>query len=73
MQIDFSSVIENARLIAARDAALRRCAQHSAAVQLKSSRWCALPAGGRSGSRSPATVPAASAKPVAGGNFVHAR
>lgn len=73
MHFDFSSTLDNARLIAERDAALRRYAQHTAAVQLKSSRWCALPAGGRIGSRSRAAVPAANMKPTAGGNSVHAR
>ena len=73
MHFDFSSAIDNARLIAERDAALRRCAQHNVAVQLKSSRWCALPAGGRMGIRHRAAVPAANLKPAAGGSSVHAR
>lgn len=73
MQFDFCSAIDNARLIAERDAALRRCAQHAVAVQLKSSRWCALPAGGRPAGRGPAAGPAAGAKAAAGANSAHAR
>ena len=72
MHIDFSSAIDNARLIAERDAALRHYAQHTVAVQLKSSRWCALPAGGRAGARGPAAVPAAHLKPAAKGGSAHA-
>ncbi|MDI1249058.1 MAG: hypothetical protein PSV13_09370 [Lacunisphaera sp.] len=72
MHFDFSSAIDNARLIAERDAALRRCAQHNVAVQLKSSRWCALPATGRTGTRSRAEVPAVNLHPAAQGSTTHA-
>jgi hypothetical protein len=73
MHIDFSSAIDNARLIAERDAALRRYAQHTVAVHLKSSRWCALPPGGRAGARSRTAVPALSVKPAAHGSSAHAQ
>ncbi len=73
MHIDFSSAIDNARFIAERDAALRRYAPQTIAVQLKSSRWCALPAVGCPGTRNTAAVPAANLKPAAGGGHVHAR
>ena len=62
MHIDFSSAIDNARLMAARDEALRRNAEHTQAVQLKSSRWSALPRGVRSVTRERAPV-APAAKP----------
>lgn len=72
MHFDFSSAIDNARLIAERDAALRRCAQHNVAVQLKSSRWCALPPAGRPATRSRAEGPAVNLNPAARGGSAHA-
>ncbi|MDI1318836.1 MAG: hypothetical protein PSW75_01405 [bacterium] len=66
MHIDFSSAIDNARLIAARDEALRPHGEHTVAVQLKSSHWSALAQEVRSGSRRrPSSTPAPKAKPVA--------
>ncbi|MBI2814218.1 MAG: hypothetical protein HYX71_08030 [Opitutae bacterium] len=69
MHIDFSSAIDNARLIAARAAASR---QNSAAVPLTSSRWCALPSGGRGETRGRTAAPAVNIKAAAGGRSAHA-
>ncbi len=69
MHIDFSSAIDNARFIAARDASLR---QPPVAVQLKSSLWCALPPGDRAETRGRTAVPAVSVKSAAGGRSAHA-
>lgn len=63
MHIDFSSAIDNALLVAAREAALRRNARNT--VKFKSSRWSALPNGVRSVSRSRSpSAPVTEATPV---------
>jgi len=69
MHIDFSSAIDNARLIAARHTALR---SHADAVHFKSAQWGALPSGGRTEARGRATFPAVNMKPAAGGRSAHA-
>ena len=51
MPTDPAPSTETTRLIAARDEALRRYAQHLSAVQLKNSRWCAVLSRGGSISR----------------------
>jgi hypothetical protein len=51
MHIDFSSAIDNARFVAAREEALCRNAGPTVAVQRKSSQWSTLPKGGRPGAR----------------------
>jgi hypothetical protein len=66
MHIDFSSAIDNARLIAERAAALRRYAQPAVAVQPRSSRWY-----GRVGGRTAGA--AVSVKPVPRESAAHAR
>jgi hypothetical protein len=57
--------VEIARLIAARDEALRRYTQHLAAIQLKNSRWCAVLSRGGSAARGRlAPVPTTMVKPA---------
>ncbi len=50
MHIDFSSAIDNALLLAAREAA-RRHAGHQGAVPSQSGHWNSLPKGGRPSTR----------------------